>query len=63
MTAPERLLYSVDQAADALGGMSRSRLYGLLADGTLASVRLGRRRLIPADALRAYVASLPEAPP
>jgi len=51
------VLHSVVQAAQALG-IGRSLLYELLAAGEIASVSIGRRRLIPADALAAYVERL-----
>lgn len=47
----ERLAYSPAEAAKALG-ISRANLYGLIADGSLASFVLGRRRLIRPAALR-----------
>jgi excisionase family DNA binding protein len=61
--APPRLLYSIDQAGEALGGLSRAAVYDLLASGELPSVYLGRRRFITADALAAFVAALPTEPP
>ena len=61
-TATERLLYTPEQAAHALG-IGRSTLYVLLADGSIPSVRIGRRRRIPVDGLRRYVASLLFEPP
>jgi excisionase family DNA binding protein len=51
--APDRLL-SIDAAAEALG-IGRSALYGELQAGRLRSVKVGRRRLIPAAALAAYI--------
>ena len=51
------VLLSVAEAARALG-IGRSLLYQLLADGEIASVSIGRRRLVPADALTAYVERL-----
>jgi len=47
--APDRLL-SIAQAAEALG-VSRSTLYVELDAGRLRSVKVGRRRLIPASAI------------
>ena len=38
-------------------GLSRSTLYKLMAAGTLRSVRVGGRRLIPRDALEALIAA------
>jgi excisionase family DNA binding protein len=52
-----KLLYTPSEAADLLG-VSRSTLYELLRAGTLASVRIGRSRRIPATALTAYVDQL-----
>ena len=53
-TAPDRLL-DVDEAAVALG-IGRSALYAELATGRLKSLKVGRRRLIPAGAIAAYIA-------
>lgn len=52
--APEQLL-SVDAAAAALG-IGRSVLYAELTAGRLRSVRIARRRLIPAGAIADYIA-------
>jgi excisionase family DNA binding protein len=62
MSQVERLLYTPEEAALALG-ISRSTLYVLLSDGRLQSVRLGTRRRIEADALRKFVTSLDVVPP
>lgn len=51
--APDRLL-SVDEAASALG-LGRSLTYGELQAGRLRSVKVGRRRLIPADAVSQFI--------
>lgn len=48
----ERLSYTVPEAARALGVSERS-IYNRIYDGTLTRVRVGRRVLIPAAALRA----------
>lgn len=56
----ERLLYPVAEAAHRLG-IARSTLYEMLARGDLASVRLGGRRLVPADELARFAANLPAA--
>jgi excisionase family DNA binding protein len=55
--APDRLL-SIGEARDALG-IGRSLLFGEIGAGRLRSVRVGRRRLIPASAVAEYVASQP----
>lgn len=52
-----KLLYDVNEAV-ALTSIGRSRLYELMASGELESVKCGKRRLIPADALERFVASL-----
>ena len=55
-TAP-RILLSVEEAADQLS-VSRTRLYALIKTGDIASVRVGRLRRIPADALLEFIAGL-----
>jgi excisionase family DNA binding protein len=45
-------LLSIDQAARRLG-IGRTAAYGLMGRGELRSVKVGRRRLVPADALAA----------
>lgn len=52
-----RLLYSIPDAADQLSVSSRV-LERLIADGEVETVKIGRRRLVPNDALLAYVARL-----
>lgn len=59
-TSSDRLLYPVAEAAHSLG-IARSTLYEMLARGDLASVRLGGRRLVPAEELARFAASLPAA--
>jgi excisionase family DNA binding protein len=54
---PDQLLHSASEAAVRLG-IGRSRFYELLASGEVESIRIGGRRLVPADALLAYVARL-----
>jgi excisionase family DNA binding protein len=51
------LLFSVTDAARLLG-LGRSKLYELLSAGEVRTVKVGRRRLVPADALAEYVARL-----
>lgn len=53
------LLLSLEQAAENLA-ISRAKIKLLVADGTIPSVKVGRRRLITAAALERYVASLEE---
>jgi excisionase family DNA binding protein len=52
--APDRLL-SVDEAAAALN-LGRSALYGEVAAGRLRTVKVGRRRLVPAASIAAFIA-------
>lgn len=52
-----RLLHDLDQAAEQLS-VSRRVVDRLIRDGELDSVKLGRRRLVPHDALEDYVARL-----
>lgn len=51
---PDRLL-SVDETAAALG-FGRSVLYSEIGAGRIRTVKVGRRRLIPAEAIGAYIA-------
>jgi excisionase family DNA binding protein len=55
------LAYTVNDACAALG-VGRTRLYGLIAEGRIEARQCVGRTLIPADSLRAFLASLPPAP-
>jgi excisionase family DNA binding protein len=48
------LLLKPEQAAERLG-ISRSRVYKLISEGTLPSITIGKSRRVPADALRRWV--------
>jgi excisionase family DNA binding protein len=52
-----KMLFPIPDAAETLG-IGRSRLYELMDSGQIESVHIGRRRLVPAQALEAYVESL-----
>jgi excisionase family DNA binding protein len=52
-----RLLLTVNEAA-ALLGIKRTKLYELLAAGSLASVRIGTSRRVPVAAVEGYVDAL-----
>ncbi len=53
---PLRILLNIEETCHALGGVSRAWLYkSPIAHGELPITRLGRRVLIAADAVRAYV--------
>lgn len=54
---PSKLLYSVADVAHMLS-IGRSMAYRLVQDGTLPTVSIGARKLVAAEGLHAYVASL-----
>lgn len=47
----EPALYSIEESRKLLGGISRNTIYALLHSGQLASVLIGSRRFIPAEAI------------
>ena len=51
----QRLAVSIEDAG-AMCGIGRTTLYAALNDGTLRSIKVGRRRLIPISALEAWLA-------
>ena len=52
-----KYLWRVEEVAELLG-IARSRVFGLISTGELASVKIGKSRRVPDEAVRAYVASL-----
>lgn len=59
-TAPfHKLLYSM-QEAEAQSCMCRAMLYRYLRDGKLKAVKSGRRTLIKAEDLKAFIDALPK---
>jgi excisionase family DNA binding protein len=56
-----RLLLTVEDAASVLQ-IGRTRVFGLISNGVLSSVKIGRSRRIRRRDLEAYVASLDVAP-
>lgn len=52
-----KMLLTVDEACELIG-VKRSKLYELIASDKIESVRIGRSRRIPSDALEDYVARL-----
>ncbi len=44
-------LYTIQEVMEVLGGISRGTVYKLMREGVLASVLIGRRRLIPCRAI------------
>ena len=55
---PEKLAYSIKEAAAAVG-VGRTTLWKAITEERLLAVKLGTRTLIPSDALRAWIGSLP----
>jgi excisionase family DNA binding protein len=51
------LLISVEKGAE-LAGIGRSKFYEAVLAGDCASIKIGRRRLVPRAALEAYVGRL-----
>lgn len=50
----EPLAYRPETAAQAIG-VGRTTMYDLLRSGEIESVKVGRSRVIPADALAAFL--------
>ncbi len=48
-----KLTATVEQAQYATG-LGRTKLYALMSEGTLRSIKVGRRRLICIDSLEAF---------
>ena len=57
----ERLAVSVEEAA-AMSGLGRSTIYLALGEGSLRSLKVGKRRLIPLEALKDWMAAHEIAP-
>jgi len=57
MATDAPLLYTPEDAAAKLA-TGRTTIYALIASGELESVKIGRSRRIPADALETYVGRL-----
>lgn len=49
----------VDVAAKMVG-LSRSKIYQLMEEGAIVSVKVGRARLILVESLRAFLAAQPQ---
>lgn len=52
-----RLLYPADEAAEQLG-VSLTTIKALIRTGEIRSVKIGRARRVPLDALQEYVSRL-----
>jgi excisionase family DNA binding protein len=57
----ERLAVSVEEAA-AMSGLGRTTIYLALGEGSLRSLKVGKRRLIRVEALKAWMAAHETAP-
>lgn len=61
-TSGDTLPYSASiKEAIRLTGLSKTKLYALLAEGKLQGKKHGRRTLVMMDGVRAYVDALPRA--
>ncbi len=54
----DKLLLTVEEAAEVLS-LGRTVIYGLMAQGVLESVVVGRSRRVPVEALNLFVQGLP----
>lgn len=54
MNHDNKLSYTVDQTVDATG-LNRSALYRAIATGQIATFKVGKRRMVSARALRAFI--------
>lgn len=50
----EKLVYSIQEAADLLG-ISKSYAYELVRNGTIPALELGKKRVIPKEKFYAWV--------
>lgn len=55
MTTSAVELHPVPEAQGKLGGIGRTMLYRLIADGELATVHIGRRTFIASDEIEAFI--------
>jgi excisionase family DNA binding protein len=55
---PERRTYTIEESARILG-IGRNQAYDAAKRGELPTVRLGRRLLVPRDALEKFLAATP----
>jgi excisionase family DNA binding protein len=53
----EKLLLSPEQGAELLG-VGRSQMFELIARGEVESIKIGRLRKIPRDAIDSYITRL-----
>lgn len=60
-STPDRDAHNVEETRQRLGGVSRQTVYDLINSGKLKSFTIGKRRLIPADAIKAFIADSTQA--
>ena len=53
----DKLLLTPEEASEVLG-IGRTKVYALIADGDLLSVRIGTSRRVPRDAVDEFIARL-----
>lgn len=53
-----RDVYPVPEVAERLAGVSERFVWSLIASGDLESIKVGHRRVVPAESLRAYIEKL-----
>ena len=51
-------LIPIEGTQVALGGVSRTKVYGLIDDGLLTRVKIGSRAFITSDSIDTYIESL-----
>ncbi|MBI1182129.1 MAG: helix-turn-helix domain-containing protein [Alphaproteobacteria bacterium] len=56
----DRLCYTVPQASQAMA-LSQTAIWGLISRGELKSIKIGKRRLITAEALQEFIAGKQDA--
>ena len=54
----DRMLYSIPEARQQLGGMGNSTFYAKIATGQIRPTKIGRRTYVSAAELERFVASL-----
>ena len=57
-TTPTRVLHSITEVTERLGGISRSTIYVLAKRGDLEIVKIGRRSFVPDQSLETFVSRL-----
>lgn len=51
-------LNNIEQTGEKLGRLGRTRVFDLIRSGQLASVKIGRRRMVPDSAIQQYIDQL-----